>query len=275
LHDRGPPDDKEAIMRGYLVKKGSRYYAVVYEGTDRLTRKQRRNWTPAGKNRREAERLLAELLRARNGRGPVFLGRVTLAAYLTGSWLPARPSSLRPTTFVRYEGEILARINPLIGDIPLHRVRAADLDALYEALLDHGHCDGRGLAPKTVLNIHQILRAALGDACRRGLIVRNEALLAHPPKLRHRFSNKPAAWTAAQLSNFLQMSEGRRVLHQGPRPCPQTARRRRRPTTSTHRAPTLPRHHRPNHQRLRRQRTTHPRRLKLDDMLQDPAPEHS
>jgi hypothetical protein len=71
LHDRGLPDNKEAIMRGYLVKKGCRYYAVVYEGTDPLTRKQRRSWTPAGKNRRDAERLLAELVQAHNGRGPV------------------------------------------------------------------------------------------------------------------------------------------------------------------------------------------------------------
>ena len=59
-------------MRGYLVKKGGRYYAVVYEGTDPLTRKERRSWTRAGKNRREAERLLAELVQARNGRDPVF-----------------------------------------------------------------------------------------------------------------------------------------------------------------------------------------------------------
>ena len=108
---------------------------------------------------------------------------MTVAAYLTGSWLPARRSRLRPTTFGRYESEIFGHINPLIGDIPLHRVRAADLDALYEALLDHGRCDGRGLAPKTVLNIHQILRAALGDACRRGLVVRNEALA--PPRGSH------------------------------------------------------------------------------------------
>ena len=81
--------------------------------------------TPAGKNRREAERLLAELVQARNGRGPVFPGRTTWRTTSPGSWLPARRSSLRPTTFGRYEREILARINPLIGDIPLHHVRAA------------------------------------------------------------------------------------------------------------------------------------------------------
>jgi integrase len=102
-------------------------------------------------------------------------------------------------------------INPLIGHVPLHRVTAADLDALYAALLDHGRVDGNGLAPKTVLNIHQILRAALRDAFNRGLVTRNEALLAHAPKLRHRFSNKPNAWTALQLATFLESSRSHRL----------------------------------------------------------------
>ena len=198
-------------MKGYLVKKGDRYYAVIYEGTDPLTRKERRSWTAAGTSRREAERVLGELVQARNGRCPIFPGRMTLATYLTESWLPARHSSLRPSTFDRYEREIRVHINPLLGRIPLHRVRAAELDALYDALLDHGRCDGRGLAPKTVLNIHQILRASLGDACRRGLVLRNEALLAHPPVLRARHSNKPSAWTANQLSEFLSSSKAHRL----------------------------------------------------------------
>lgn len=158
-----------------------------------LTCKERRSWTAAGKNRREAERLLAEPVQARNGRGPVFPGRMTLASYLVESWLPARRSSVRASTFGRYEREVVVHIDPLLGHIPLHRLRAANIDALCDVLLDHGRCDGRGLAPKTVLNIHQLLRASLGDACRRGLVVRNEALLAHPPVLRARYSSKPVA----------------------------------------------------------------------------------
>jgi integrase len=45
----------------------------------------------------------------------------------------------------------------------------------------------------------------------RGLVTRNEALLAHPPKLRHRFSNKPNAWTARQLASFLESSRSHRL----------------------------------------------------------------
>jgi integrase len=62
-----------------------------------------------------------------------------------------------------------------------------------------------------VLNIHQILRASLGDACQRGLVLRNEALLAHPPALRARCSSKPSAWTADQLTLFLSSSSAHRL----------------------------------------------------------------
>ena len=122
-------------MRGYLVKKSNRFYAVVYEGTDPLTRRERRTWRAAGANRRQAERFLAELVQARNGRGPVFPGRMSLESYLTHQWLPSRRSNLRPSTLARYERETLRHINPFIGHIQLHRVTAADLDALYAALL--------------------------------------------------------------------------------------------------------------------------------------------
>jgi integrase len=141
----------------------------------------------------------------------MFPGRLSLESYLVDHWLPTRRSNLRPSTLARYERETLRHINPFIGHVPLHRVTAADLDALYAALLDRGRQDGNGLAPKTVLNIHQILRAALRDAFNRGLVTHNEALLAHPPRLRHRFSNKPNAWTARQLASFLESCSSHRL----------------------------------------------------------------
>lgn len=41
-------------MRGYVVQKGSRFYAVIYEGVDPLTGRERRRWYPAGESRQEA-----------------------------------------------------------------------------------------------------------------------------------------------------------------------------------------------------------------------------
>jgi hypothetical protein len=44
-------------VRGYVSRKGDRWYAVVYEGLDPVTGKERRSWHPAGTTREEAEQL--------------------------------------------------------------------------------------------------------------------------------------------------------------------------------------------------------------------------
>jgi len=57
-------------MRGYIVEKNGRFYAVIYEGLDPITGRERRRWHPAGTDRAEAERsavLLAETARAKDG----------------------------------------------------------------------------------------------------------------------------------------------------------------------------------------------------------------
>jgi hypothetical protein len=54
-------------MKGYVAKKGSSWYAVIYEGTDPVTGKERRSWHPAGRDRADAERLAAKLANERDG----------------------------------------------------------------------------------------------------------------------------------------------------------------------------------------------------------------
>lgn len=55
-------------MRGHIAKKGSRYYAVIYEGIDPATGKGRHRWHAAGSTRKEAERLLANLVKSHHAR---------------------------------------------------------------------------------------------------------------------------------------------------------------------------------------------------------------
>ena len=42
-------------MKGHVARKRDRYYAVIYEGLDPVTGKERRSWHPAGTDRAEAE----------------------------------------------------------------------------------------------------------------------------------------------------------------------------------------------------------------------------
>ena len=77
-------------MRGHIAKKGNRYYAVIYEGVDPATGKDKRRWHPAGDNRKDAERVLADLIkRVHDGdyRAP---DKITLGDYMLKRWLPTK-----------------------------------------------------------------------------------------------------------------------------------------------------------------------------------------
>src|SRR5258708_5116504 len=47
---------KEDGMKGYVARKGDRHYAVIYEGPDPLTGRERQQWHPAGTDQVVAER---------------------------------------------------------------------------------------------------------------------------------------------------------------------------------------------------------------------------
>jgi len=197
-------------MRGYVARKGDRWYAVVYEGLDPVTGKERRRWLPAGTTREEAEQLAARLAAELNGRNDKTRS-LTFGAYLTGQWLPGKKINLAQSTWDGYRRKIDRHIVPAIGHLRIRRLRAHHLETLYNRML-HPTDGRRALAPKTVLEVHLIIRSALQDAAKRGLVNRNVALVAHAPKLRAIPKVEPQAWTAQQLQAFLQAAAGHRLF---------------------------------------------------------------
>jgi integrase len=190
-------------VRGHIARKGNRYYAVVYEGTNPATGKERHRWYPGGATRREAEKVLGDLVkRIHDGdyRSPE---RITVGDYLTERWLPLRKRQVRHSTWRSYVSQTRLHVVPYIGNVPLQRLTADDLDGLYDELLTSGRRNGAGggLSPKAVRNVHGMLHKALADACRKGNLQRNVADLADPPKPGH--SSAMRVWTAEQLRQFL------------------------------------------------------------------------
>lgn len=194
-------------MRGYVVKKGKQYYAVIYEGIDPTTGKERRRWHPGGPRRRDAERLVNDLVKRKDEgtyRGP---DRLSLGEYLTERWLPGQRSQLRLSTFDSYRRIIELHVLPRIGGIALQKLVPEDLDGLYAVLATDGRRDGKpgGLAPKSIRLVHLVLHKALSDARRKGTIVRNVAELADPPKQRARRRQAVKVWNAEELHRFLDL----------------------------------------------------------------------
>ena len=191
-------------MRGHIAKKGNRYYAVIYEGVDPATGKDKRRWHPAGDNRKDAERVLADLIkRVHDGdyRSP---DKITLGDYMLKRWLPAKRARLKPSTAESYERIIRLHINPNIGHIPVQKLRPEDLDTLYARLLTEGKRNGSGggLSAQTVRNVHITIQGALSDAERKGTVVRNVADLADAPTT-SRNSRTMSVWTSDELRAFL------------------------------------------------------------------------
>jgi integrase len=67
-------------------------------------------------------------------------------------------------------------------------------------LVASGGKGGRALSPKTVRYVHTTLRRALRDAVADGLVVRNVAAQARPPRARR---VEMHTWTAAEVKTFL------------------------------------------------------------------------
>jgi integrase len=91
------------------------------------------------------------------------------------------------STLYNYRRYINRELGPTIGGVRLSKLSARHLDGLYTALTK------RGLAPATVRQIHALMRAALNQAVRWGLVGRNVASLASAPSQPQREQRPPTA----------------------------------------------------------------------------------
>lgn len=154
-------------------RKDGRWVAVQTLGFDAEGRQLRRHFYGSSKN--DVGRRLEDALRARRtGMAPPDERR-TVARQLS-DWLEAIRPTVRPSSFVRYEGDVRRWIVPAIGSIPLVRLAPADVRRLLAS------CAEAGLSARSVSHVHATLRTAVGSAVRDGLVVRNvPALVSAPP----------------------------------------------------------------------------------------------
>jgi integrase len=133
-----------------------------------------------------------------------------LSEWLVDHWLPVVKTRVKPTTFNAYQSCITHHIVPNLGGIQLGRLTSQQLNGLYQRLLVEGHGrTGGALKPASVLNVHVVIRKALADGMDAGLIARNVAERAKPPRPQTR-SEELRYWTPAELRHFLKLIEGHR-----------------------------------------------------------------
>ena len=183
----------------YFQKDG-RWAFRVSLGNDPVTGKRNQPQRQGYRTKRDAQEAAEALIREFDRNAGTAPATDHLGDYLL-SWLESQQSSLRPSTMRSYRMAV-DRIGRRLGSVRLGDLRPLMIERFYSDLL------GDGLAPKTVANTHTVLRKALSDADRLGLVSRNPAASARPPTVpRH----ESEVWTAEQLGEFLEFLYGDRL----------------------------------------------------------------
>jgi len=104
------------------------------------------------------------------------VSNITLEEYLA-DWIGSIHESRSSRTIQLYTGTIQKQINPLIGDLDLSQLHSEILQTFFNHLQHQA-----GLSLHTINFTHSVLKAALNQAKRLGLLVRNPCDFISVPK---------------------------------------------------------------------------------------------
>ena len=121
---------------------------------------------------------------------------ITFGSYLERYMSDVGAHTLRPQTIEAYDNLIRIHIVPELGNIKLGLLQPHHLQKLYSDKIN------QGLSNRTVQFMHAVIRKALKQAVRWGLIVRNVTDLVEAPKVKKKAFT---TWTADQVKQFLRV----------------------------------------------------------------------
>jgi integrase len=132
-----------------------------------------------------------------------------------GEWLDRwltgyKKGELRASTYEGYEMIINTHIKPALGNIPMAKLQANTLQNFYNEKLANGRRDGKGgLSTRQVRYFHAVIRQALQQAVKEGLLIRNVADATSPPVIKNK-QMQPLA--EAELLDFLETAKDDRLF---------------------------------------------------------------
>lgn len=178
-------------MAGHVQQRGDKTWRLTaYIGRDARTGKKRYAQRTFHGTKREAEKALARLVTE------VDEGRHSASAAgtfgnLLDRWLEMKEQTVAPATFSSYRWLVERYIRPGLGRARLASLRPADIDTFYMRLANNPGAKGNKLSPRTIRMCHIVVVQALEQARKWGLITRNPAKDATPPRSRHHEIHPP------------------------------------------------------------------------------------
>ncbi len=195
------------MARGSIIRRNGRYGYRIDLGADPSTGKRRQSSKQGFRTKREAERALDTQLASLETGTVVGRSAVTVERFLE-DWLGSQRARLKETSWASYK---LAtdRVKARLGKVKLQALTPMQIEIFYSDLAVAGTHSKRPLSAKTIRNTHTVLRKALSDAERLGLVNRNAAASAKPPVpqyVAHR------TWSVDEVRQFLARTEHDRLV---------------------------------------------------------------
>src|SRR5262249_19133757 len=127
--------------------------------------------------KREAQAELTRLIASANTGTYVDPDKATVAEFLIRWERDWAPLHVSPKPLEPYSRLISTQILPLIGSVPIQKLRPAHLSELYAKLVQSG------LAPRTAGHAHRLLHRAFGIAVQWGILPQNIVSRVSPPRV--------------------------------------------------------------------------------------------
>jgi integrase len=191
-----------------------------------------RRWVSVyGPTRAEVEVKLTDAMAAKSRGVEPPRGGLTVGTYLAG-WISQAAPDLKRSTAARYRGLVEQHVVPQIGHHRLSALTPGHVNAMTAAMV------AAGQNPYSANYARSVLRTALNDAIRQGLLARNAAALADPRRVVERsvapmrpeearalieaFDGHPlhalvaaALWTGLRMGELLALTWNRVDLDRG------------------------------------------------------------
>jgi integrase len=186
-------------VQGHIRQRNAGSWRIkAYVGRDEATGRKRYAERTVKGTKREAQNALAKLV-TEVTEGRYASPGTTTVDELLERWLELKAHQVQKGTHDSYGWIIERYLSPNIGAARLSRLRTADLDRLYASLLRSGGEEGKALSPRTVRLCHVVMRQALAQARRWGMLTINPADDATPPRSVHHEIVPPSGDEVARL----------------------------------------------------------------------------
>ena len=180
-------------MKGSIRRRSKNSWEISIDLGRNLDGSRRRKYLNVKGKKSQAAKKLRELLTTADKGLPLELSRETLGAYLLHWHENYAVPNTRPRTADRYMTDIKNHLTPLLGNIPLSKLTADNIQAAEAKML------AKGLSARSVLHAHRVLAQSLKHAVEKGHIWRNPCDVVKAPKISRPIMKVPSPETVVNI----------------------------------------------------------------------------